>query len=111
MSSITIRDIDENLKQRLQHQAAKHGVSAEEEALRILRLGIHQQEMREAKEASARQIAAWKREDEGKPTKGIGTEIHERFKGCGIADLEFRPKSKVERMVEDWIRDYDNSGY
>lgn len=111
MATFTIHDIDDHLKQRLQHQADKHGVSAEEEALRILRLGIHQQEMKDAKEASARQIAAWKREDEGKPKKGLGTEIHERFKGSGIADLEFRPKSKVERMVEDWLRDDDNTGY
>ena len=111
MGSFTIHNIDDHLKQRLQHQAAKHGVSAEEESLRILRLGIHLQEMQDAREASAKQIAAWEREDAGKPKRGMGTEIHDRFKGCGIADLEFRPKSKVDRMVEDRLRDYDNTGH
>ena len=95
MPSFTIHNIDDHLKQRLQHQADKHGVSAEEEALRILRLGIHQQETKDAKEASARQVAAWKREDEGKPKRGIGTEIHERFKGSGIADLEPLPRAEI----------------
>ena len=96
MGCFTIDDIDDHLKQRLEHQAAKHGVSAEEEALRILRLGIHQQEMKDAKEASARQIAAWEREDAGKPKKGMGTEIHERFKGSGIADLEPLPRAEIQ---------------
>ena len=89
MATFTIYDIDDHLKQRLQHQAGKHGVSAKEEALRILRLGIHQQEMKDSKEASARQIAAWKLEDEGKPAKGLGTEIHERFRGFGMTDEEY----------------------
>ncbi len=96
MPSITISNIDDQLKQRLQHQADKHGVSAEEEALRILRLGIHQQETKDAKEASDRQLAAWKREDEGKPKRGIGTEIHERFKESGIADLESLPRAEIQ---------------
>ena len=96
MGSFTIHNIDDHLKQRLQHQAAKHGVSAEEEALRILRLGIHLQEMQDAKEASAKQIAAWEREDAGKPKRGMGTEIHERFKGCGIADLEPLPRAEIK---------------
>ena len=30
MSSITVRNIDEELKQRLKEQAARHGVSMEE---------------------------------------------------------------------------------
>ena len=36
MPSITIRNIDESLKQRLKEQAAKHGCSMEEEVRRIL---------------------------------------------------------------------------
>lgn len=40
MASFTIHEIDDHLRQRLQHQAAKHGVSAEEEALRILRQSL-----------------------------------------------------------------------
>ena len=96
MASITINNIDDYLKQQLQHQADKHGVSPEEEALRILQLGIHQQETKDAKEASAKQLAAWKREDERKPKRGLGTEIHERFKGSGIADLEPLPRAEIQ---------------
>ena len=36
MDSITIHNIDDHLKRRLERQAAKHGVSVEEEALRVL---------------------------------------------------------------------------
>ena len=40
MSSITVRNIDAELKQRLKEQAARHGVSMEEEVRRILREAV-----------------------------------------------------------------------
>jgi plasmid stability protein len=40
MASITIRDIDESVKERLTTQAALHGRSAEEEARDILQRGL-----------------------------------------------------------------------
>ena len=40
MASITIRNLDDDIKQRLRVQAAKHGRSMEEEALAILRTAL-----------------------------------------------------------------------
>lgn len=40
MAAITIRNIDEQLKQRLRIQAARHGRSMEEEARDILRASL-----------------------------------------------------------------------
>ena len=43
MASFTIHEIDEDLKQRLKEQAAKHGCSMEEEVRRILAAALPQQ--------------------------------------------------------------------
>ena len=40
MASITIRNLDDSVKQRLRVRAAKHGRSMEEEARRILTAGV-----------------------------------------------------------------------
>ena len=96
MPSITVRNIDDDLKKRLKDQATKHGCSMEEEVRRILRVAIHQQEMQEAKDAAAKQIATWEREKAGgKPSKGLGTEIHERFKALGGVELEPLPRVEI----------------
>ncbi|MDJ0683556.1 MAG: plasmid stabilization protein [Alphaproteobacteria bacterium] len=42
MASITIRNLDENLKRRLRVQAAEHGRSMEEEVREILRQTVGQ---------------------------------------------------------------------
>jgi len=42
MASITIRNLDEGIKQRLRIRAAEHGRSMEEEARDILRLAMAQ---------------------------------------------------------------------
>jgi plasmid stability protein len=42
MASITIRNLDESIKQRLRIRAAEHGRSMEEEARDILRLAMAQ---------------------------------------------------------------------
>ena len=49
MASITIRNLDDNIKQRLRVQAAEHGHSMEEEARAILRAAL-------AEPASSRQF-------------------------------------------------------
>ena len=41
MASMTIRNLDDDIKQRLRVQAAEHGRSMEEEALEILRDGAY----------------------------------------------------------------------
>lgn len=40
MASMTIRNLDDDIKQRLRVQAAEHGRSMEEEALAILRMAL-----------------------------------------------------------------------
>lgn len=44
MASITIRGLDDRVKQQLRLRAAKHGVSMEEEAREILRVAMATQE-------------------------------------------------------------------
>lgn len=79
MPSITVSNIDEDLKQRLEEQAAKHGCSMEEEARRILAAALPQ---RQAKEGP-------KEKGEMMPSKGLGTEIHEHFKPVALTDEEY----------------------
>ena len=40
MASITIRGLDDSVKRRLRMRAAKHGVSMEEEARELLKIGV-----------------------------------------------------------------------
>jgi antitoxin FitA len=60
MVSITIRNLDESLKSRLQMRAAQHGHSMEEEALDILRiaLAVEHQTPHNLAEAIHRRFAA-----------------------------------------------------
>ena len=67
MASITIRNLDDDVKTRLRVRAASHGRSMEEEARLILG------------EAVERETA---------PVKGLGTIIHEMFKPYGGVELE-----------------------
>lgn len=65
MASITIRNLDEQLKSQLRIQAEKHGHSIEEEVRLILRKALNQ------------------------PQKaGLGSRIRGRFGGAGGIDLE-----------------------
>jgi antitoxin FitA len=48
MASITIRKLDERLKSQLKDRAAEHGCSMEEEARRILRDTLDQQQPKNA---------------------------------------------------------------
>jgi len=65
MASITIRNLDDQVKARLRIAAARHGCSMEEEVRRILRNTL---------------IA-----EDG--TGQLGTRIHKRFAGLGGFDL------------------------
>lgn len=49
MSSITIRNLDEKVKQSLREQAARHGRSMEEEVRQILRHATDAQKTKKAK--------------------------------------------------------------
>lgn len=71
MASITIRNLEDDVKTRLRRRAADHGNSMEEEARIILA------------EAVAREPA---------PPKGLGTAIQELFKPVGGVDLNLPPR-------------------
>ena len=66
MASITIRNLDEDLKRLLREQAEEHGRTLQEEVQDILRRGIR---------------------NKAYPRK-IGTSIHRRFAAIGGFDLE-----------------------
>ena len=66
MASITIRNLDEELKRRLRIRAAERGHSMEEEAREILR------------QAMSRPA----------PAPNLGEAIHRRFAALGGVDLE-----------------------
>jgi plasmid stability protein len=72
MSSITIRNLDPAIKERLRVRAAEHGHSMEAEARRILQSAL---------KGHAR-----------KPTRGLYDRIHDRFAAVGGVDLELPPR-------------------
>ena len=71
MASITVRNLDDDVKTRLRMRAASHGRSMEEEARLILAEAV---------------------ERETVPAKGLGTIIHELFKPYGGVELELPPR-------------------
>ena len=71
MTSITVRNIEDDLKRRLRIRAAEHGHSMEEEARRILRSALDEDE------APSRDAI---------PEKDLGTAIHELFAPLGGVD-------------------------
>ena len=78
MASITIRNLDNNVKTKLRMQAAGNGRSMEEEARLILA------------EAVAREAA---------PAKGLGTAIHELFKPFGGIELNLPPREPMREPL------------
>ncbi len=73
MASITIRNLDDELKRRLRIRAAEHGRSMEEEAREILRQAIGQPVV---------------------PTN-LGEAIHRRFAALGGVDLNLPPREPM----------------
>ena len=80
MDSITIHNIDDHLKRRLERQAAKHGVSVEEEALRVLAAALPYHE---------------------NPPEGLGTAIHNFFKPVALTDEEYAIFTSAFEHSED----------
>lgn len=70
MASLTIRNVDDDLKQRLRLQAARHGCSMEQEARNILRSAV------ETPLAGA----------------GFAQKIQQRFAGLGAENLPIPPR-------------------
>ena len=77
MGSITVRNIEDEVKQRLRVRAAEHGRSMEEEARNILRAAL-----------------GW----EETPAKGLGTAIHELFKPFGGVELDIPPRAPMREL-------------
>lgn len=79
MAALTIRNVDEALKQSLRLRAAQHGVSMEEEARRILR------------EALLR----------ASPSQPLGQRLRQRF--AEVADADFAlPTRQLPRTPPMW---------
>jgi plasmid stability protein len=70
MSSLTISQIDETLESALKRRAAQDGVSVEEEARRLLRRAVLEEE-----------------------TPGLGRRIAQRFHDLGVDDLPIPPRT------------------
>lgn len=85
MAQLVIRNLDDDVKTRLQTRAKKHGRSMEAEARDILR-------------------DAMNRED--RPAEGLGTRIANRFRGIGLKTGE----EIRELRGEIWARPVDFSG-
>ncbi|MEA2877576.1 MAG: antitoxin FitA [Hyphomicrobiales bacterium] len=67
MAQLVVRNLEEDVKTRLQKRAKKHGRSMEEEVRDILRAAVAK---------------------ENRPTEGLGTRIANRFKGIGLKEGE-----------------------
>lgn len=79
MAALTIRNIDESIKQSLRLRAAQHGVSMEEEARRILR-------------------EALVRVSQPQP---LGQRLKQRFAEVADADFEL-PSRQISRTPPNW---------
>jgi antitoxin FitA len=77
MSTLTVRNLDEDLKTRLRVRAAQHGRSMEAEVREILRESL----------APSR-------------PRGIGSRIHARLVGLGLDEIEFPPRTELTRHVD-----------
>jgi plasmid stability protein len=79
MAALTIRNVDDAIKQSLRIRAAQHGVSMEEEARRILR-------------------DALVRVSQPQP---LGQRLKQRFAEVADADFEL-PSRQISRTPPDW---------
>jgi antitoxin FitA len=78
MATLTIRNLEDLVKQRLRIQAASHNLSMEEEARRILRKAVQEEP----------------------ETEGLGTHIHKRFSEFGGIDLPVPERTQVPGKPE-----------
>jgi len=79
MATITIRNLDETVKRKLQVRAAMNGRSMEAEAREMLS-----------------QLAT---DGSVPPAQGLGTAIHKRFAALGGVELEIPPRQFSSRPI------------
>lgn len=77
MSTLTVRNLDDDLKTLLRVRAAQNGRSMEAEAREILRASLSTQ-----------------------PRARLGTRIHNRFAGLGLDELEIPPRNELPRTPD-----------
>lgn len=78
MAAITVRNLDDHVKQRLRVRAAKHGRSMEAEVRAILVEVVAEDEV----------------------PKNILERLHERFAELGGVELDIPPRSGTHRVVD-----------
>lgn len=78
MATLTIRNLDDDLKTQLRTEAASHGHSMEEEARLILRRAL----------------------SPGRVRAGLGRRIHQRFSALGGVDLDLPARGDKPRAVD-----------
>jgi antitoxin FitA len=78
MSTLTVRNLDDELKARLRVRAAEHGRSMEAEARAILRSTL----------------------GGGDASGGLGSRIHERFAGVAGDKLELPARDELPRAAD-----------
>lgn len=76
MSTLTIRNLDDDVKARLRVRAAQNGRSMEAEAREILTQSVEPRRT------------------------GVGTFIHERLRGSGFDEIEFPPRTEMPREID-----------
>jgi plasmid stability protein len=77
MSTLTVRNLDDDLKTRLRVRAAHNGRSMEAEAREILRASLTTP-----------------------PRTRLGTQIHNRFAGLGLEEIEIAPRDELPRLPD-----------
>ena len=82
MATLTIRNLDDELKSRLRIRAARHDHSMEEEARSILRTALSDSENLEE-------------------SAGIGTRIRNRLKELGGVELNLPHRTEKPRVPEN----------
>ncbi|MEP3436961.1 MAG: plasmid stabilization protein [Hoeflea sp.] len=92
MATLTIRNLDDTVKQALRERAARHGVSMEEEARVLLRRSVHASNGQESEKPS------------GETFYDRVMALREKY---GTFDLETPPRTEIagERTVFDWSED------
>ena len=98
MASITIRNFDDELKQRLRVRAAKNGNSMEQEARDILRTALEKPPTlpKNLETATHKRFNKHGEVDlEPQPSIGLGTELHQLFKPFGGVELELLPREPM----------------
>ena len=83
MASITVRNLEEELKSRLRIRAAENGRSMEEEARHILRSALYGQPA---------------------PQKNLAIAIRARFAPLGGVELDLPPRSPMRRPPREPAR-------